>query len=209
MLGGGYLLLVFAHSPNLPMPTGQLLHAIRVRFPALASPTVASSVRIIETLERPIPMEFPRPTPLSEVLEYLREATTTPGRPGLPIYLDPIGLQEAERTPDSTIAIDLRGVPLKVTLWMALKRLGMDYVVEDGVLRITDETHEEGAPFYEIRPQSQDHLMFPHREAILALSSDLADPYLIVGHCLLALLMAGFGALMGPILAGALPRAPA
>ncbi len=198
VFGVGYLLLVFTPSPYLPMPTGLLLQSLRARFPALAGLTAASNARIIEELERPIPMEFPRKAPLSEVLAYLKKSTRPPNGPGFPIYLDPIGLGEAERTPASTIAIDLRGVPLKVSLAIALGQVGMGYIVEDGMLRITsfESLHDQEAPFYFIGPRSRDRRMFDQREAKLTLTSDLADPYLIAGHCLLVMLVAGLGALV-------------
>ncbi len=210
MFGGGYLVLVFTPSPYLPMPTGLLLQSLRSRFPALAGPTAASNARIIEELERPIPMEFPRKTPLSAVLAYLKKSTSPPNGPGIPIYLDPVGLAEAERTPDSTIAIELRGVPLKVSLAIALGQVGMGYIVEDGMLRITsaESMHDQEAPFYSIGPRSRDHRSFGQREARLALTSDLADPYLIVGHCLLAMLLAGLGAIASPRIAGAVAHRP-
>ena len=96
LLGGGYLLLVFSHSPYLPLPSGQFLHALRVWFPVLSGSAGRASARILDELERPIPMSFPAPTPLSEVLAYVKKSTATPGRPEIQIYLDPIGLQEAE-----------------------------------------------------------------------------------------------------------------
>jgi hypothetical protein len=208
MLGGGYLLLVFSHSPYLPLPSGQFLHALRVWFPVLSGSAGPADARILDELERPIPMSFPEPTPLSEVLAHVKRSTTTPGRPEIPIYLDPIGLQEAERSPDSTIAIDLRDVPLRVSLRAALKQLGMDYVVTNGLLYVTSEdtfrSEDEEDPFYaETDREAYHHEQFRHRQAQLWLSADLADPYLIAGHCLLSLLMAGIGGLAGPFLARA------
>ena len=205
LLDAGYLLLVFSQSPYRPMPSGQFLHAFRVRFPALAGPTAASNARILEELERPISVEFPRKTPLSKVLAHIKKSTSPPNGPGIPIYLDPVGLAEAERTPDSTITIDLRGVPLKVSLAIALRQIGRGYVVEDGMLRITsfESLHDQEAPFYSIGPRSRDHRMFGQREARLSLTADLSDPYLIVGHCLLAMLLAGLGAIAGPRIAEA------
>ena len=58
------------------------------------------------------------------------------GKP-IPIYVDPIGLQQAERTLNSTVTIDLEGVPLKTSLRLALKQLGLAYCVRDGVLIIS------------------------------------------------------------------------
>ncbi len=49
----------------------------------------------------------------------------------------PQGLQDADKAIDSTIAIDLEGIPLRVTLNLLLRQLGMDYYVEDGILNIS------------------------------------------------------------------------
>lgn len=148
LLGGGYLVLVFSHSPYLPLPTSQLLHGLRLGFPWLASPNAAASARILDELERPIALEFPEPTPIRDVLESIRRATEEPGRQGIPIYLDPIGLQEAEKSPDSTVTIDVRDVPLKTALHAALRPIGMDFVVQDGLLFVTSEyeTDDDARP---------------------------------------------------------------
>ena len=56
-------------------------------------------------------------TPLEDVLKYIKKATTSSNYSGIPIYVDPIGLQEVEKSMTSTVRnIDLNGVPLKVTL---------------------------------------------------------------------------------------------
>ncbi len=122
-------------------------------------------------------MEFNTETPLDDVLKYIKQATSSPTGPGIPIYVDPIGLQEAERSLNSTVQIDLQGVPLRETLRLCLKQLFMTYEVKEGRLRITNE----------------DDFLAP----------DLEDPFPIVGHCLLALLAAGFGAVAAPLVADA------
>lgn len=202
LLGGGYLLLVFGHETFWPLPTGQLLHALRVRFPGLASPAVASSVRILDELERPIPMEFPESIRLADLVEYIERATSGPGHPGVPIYLDLLELEDAERSPDSKLSIDLQGLPLKVALRVALRDLQLDYEVEDGLLRVisSESIREEDDPFYGSTSRIGDHL-FLDRGARLTLSADLRDAYLVVGHCLLAMAAAGLGAAAGRILA--------
>ncbi len=43
-------------------------------------------------------MSFNAETPLDDVLKYIKQATTTPTFSGIPIYVDPVGLQEAERS---------------------------------------------------------------------------------------------------------------
>ncbi len=88
-------------------------------------------------------MSFATETPLDDVLKYIKQATTTPTFSGIPIYVDPIGLQEAERSLNSTVQIDLEGVPLKTTLRLILKQLGLAYTVKDGFMIITSEDSED------------------------------------------------------------------
>ena len=82
-------------------------------------------------------MSFADPTPLEDVLKYIKQATTTPNYAGIPIYVDPMGLEEATATLDSTVTLDLEGVPLKTTLRLMLKQIGLAYCVRDGVLIIS------------------------------------------------------------------------
>ncbi len=97
------------------------------------------SRRILEKLAEPISMSFNSETPLDDVLKYIKQATTSPTYSGIPIYVDPKGLQEAERSVNSTIQIDLEGIPLRRTLQLLLTQLGLAYYVEDGILVITSE----------------------------------------------------------------------
>src|SRR5262249_54408823 len=91
----------------------------------------------------PISMSFANETPLDDILKYIKQATTTPSFSGIPIYVDPIGLQEAEKSLTSTVTIDLEGVPLKTTLKLLLKQLGLTYTVKDGFLMITSKESED------------------------------------------------------------------
>ncbi len=129
----------------------------------------------MKALERPIPMRFPEPTPLEDVLKYVKKATANPEQPDIPIYVDPLGLQEAERSLQSPVSIDIEGVPLRASLDLCLDQLGLHYFVRDGCVRITsldDESQPEGE-----------------------------DPYRIVGHCLLALIAAAIGGMLAPLVA--------
>ena len=76
----------------------------------------ARSQAILAILDEPINMPFANETPLEDVLKYIKQATTTEKHPGLPIYVDPVGLLEAERTTNSTVQIDLENVPLRASL---------------------------------------------------------------------------------------------
>jgi tetratricopeptide (TPR) repeat protein len=98
---------------------------------------------IIAKLDEPISMSFANETPLEDVLKYIKSATQGPNDSGIPIYVDPVGLQEAEKTMQSPVQLDLEGVPLKTTLRLMLKQLGLTYTVKDGMLTITSESSED------------------------------------------------------------------
>ena len=83
-------------------------------------------------------MQFGNETPFEDVLKYIK-ASTSKGKddPGLPIYVDPLGLQEAEKTLQSTIVMDLEKVPIRTALRLMLRQLSLDYTIEDGILIIS------------------------------------------------------------------------
>ncbi len=63
---------------------------------------------IIEAVARPMPLHYQEGTGLTSLDEFLREfrraSTGSPGLgPGIPIYVDPIGLQEAGRSLNNTV----------------------------------------------------------------------------------------------------------
>jgi hypothetical protein len=70
---------------------------------------------------------------------------------GLPIYIDPLGLSDAERTMQSPVQIELEGVPLKSGLRLLLKQLGLNYVVKDGMI-VIDTPERFAAEFAEGQP---------------------------------------------------------
>ena len=105
------------------------------------------------------------PSSLGTIPYTLIDETRTKGT-GIPIYVDPAGLQKAHQTVLSTITMDFEGVPLRTTLRLLLRQLGLRYEVGDGLLTITSGT---AAPVS-------------------------TEPYLRIGHCLFALLAAWIGA---------------
>ena len=104
-------------------------------------PIASDSAAIWEILDRPIAMPFENDTPLGDVLRYIREQTAGEVFPdGLPIYVDPIELENAEETLESPVQIRIVGLPLRTTLGLALEQLGLRYDVSDeGYLHITFE----------------------------------------------------------------------
>jgi hypothetical protein len=184
LFGGGYLILAFIQTddwnPSPGFPTSRLLNAIRqsdlrVLTGGYLSPAIAerNNQRIVEALGKPLEMSFPNETPIEDVLQYVQDATRTPDGWELPIYVDPVGLQEAEKTMTSPVTISLKRVPLQTTLRLMLEQLGLDYRVRDGILLISSDDDE--TPVF-------------------------VDPFLTVGHCLLSLIAAGLGGLLAPLM---------
>ena len=123
---------------------------------------------ILARLDEPVSMSFANETPLEDVLKYIKAATTGPNDSGFPIYVDPVALNEAGKTMKSPVKLDVEGVPLRVTLGLLLKQLDLEYVVQDGLLKIGN-----------------------------ASTVSSATPFHRMGHCYLALLAAFCGGCAG------------
>jgi hypothetical protein len=108
--------------------------------PGVRPGTDPRSQALIARLEATIPMKFPNPTPLEEVLKYLHSATAGPSGEAIPIYVDPVEdfdsgnpLEGLMQTP---ITMDLEGVPLRRTLKLLAEQLGMGYGIKDGMVTL-------------------------------------------------------------------------
>jgi hypothetical protein len=115
------------------------LPAIHPRPP---HPLSAAAAQTWLKLQQPVPMPFGNETPLEDVVKYIKQVTSKPDKEpkdsGIEIYVDPVGLQEAEKTMTSPVLIDLAGLPLATSLELLLKQLGLRfYVQKDGLLAIT------------------------------------------------------------------------
>jgi hypothetical protein len=140
-------------------------------------PSADRTALILEALARPAEMPFPNETPLEDFIEYVKRTTVREGLPeGIPIYVDPNGLQEAEKGPRSLIQIDLKGVTLNESLRLVLRQLSLAHSVCNGYLLITAEAADW--PFDE-------------------------DPFLIVGHCMIAVVGAFLGGVLAPLISDA------
>jgi hypothetical protein len=58
---------------------------------------------------------------------------------GVPIYVDPIGLQEAGVTMASSLTMSSKAMPIKEALEKSLRQLKLDYVVRDEFLFISSK----------------------------------------------------------------------
>jgi hypothetical protein len=113
--------------------------APRVFRPATVT---AAAAKTWMKLQQPISMPFENETPLEDVLKYIRQATASKEETGIPIYLDPVGLVENEKTMQSPVTISLEGIPLETTLRLLLTQLGLAYEVQkDGLVIISSEAY--------------------------------------------------------------------
>jgi len=95
------------------------------------------SLAVLKKLDEPVSMSFANETPLADVLAYIKSATAGPKDTGIPIYVDPIGLQEADITMTSPVTVDMEGVPLRQILYLLLAQLNLTYQVDHGFVFIT------------------------------------------------------------------------
>jgi hypothetical protein len=145
-------------------------------FPADSAAVADANRRVWKALEQPVPMTFPNEAPLEDILNHVRSAIRSPDGREVAIYVDPVGLQEAEKTMTSPIQIEMEGIPLRTTLRLALKQLGLVYLVREGLVFITYQSSED--------------------------VDAVVDYYLLLGHCILALLAAALGAWLVPLVSG-------
>ena len=114
----------------------------RVYFKA---PITAEAAAVWIKLQKKAPLKFENETPFDEFLKKFKEAVDgKDDATGVMIYVDPIGLQEAEKTMSSVITINLANVRLETGLRLAVKQLGLTFRVDpDGLLMITSRDSKD------------------------------------------------------------------
>lgn len=109
----------------------------------LTSPMTGAAARTWMKLQEPITLPFANETPLEDAMKLIKETTAGKNDRGIQFYVDPVGLQEAEKTMTSPITLSLEDVPLSTALTLLLKQLGLTYSVQkDGIVIITDVSNE-------------------------------------------------------------------
>ncbi len=114
----------------------------------------AKTKAIHDSLDREVVLKILNRTTFEEALKIVKEASKTPGIPdGIPIYVDPIGLQELKVSMDSPLEgiIPADEIPLSQYLDMVLEPLGLGYAVKDGILTVITKDGVIGETFAELR----------------------------------------------------------
>jgi hypothetical protein len=97
---------------------------------------------IRDRLEEKVDLTFEK-TPLEDVLKFVKKATSKgPDDKGISIYVDPVGLHEAEKTLTTPVSFVAKGEPLKSSLKRLVKSIDLTYMVKDGLLTITSASDE-------------------------------------------------------------------
>jgi len=95
------------------------------------------NLAILKKLEEPVSLHFPQETPLEEVMKHIKDVSKGSDGKRIPIYVDPTGLQEADKNLGTPVTLDLEDIPLRFSLRLILKQLGLAYCVRDGVVIIS------------------------------------------------------------------------
>jgi RNA polymerase sigma factor (sigma-70 family) len=93
-----------------------------------------------QKLDKVIDAEFPGLITLSALLKHIRTATTDTDYPGIPIYVNPIGLQEVKQSMDVAIEVNRKRCSVREVLWWALHPLQLSYFIKDGFLMVDSRT---------------------------------------------------------------------
>lgn len=158
---------------NSPAPPTVTMLAPPSAPPPLASiPRSPAWARTWLALQQPVDMPFAEETRLEDVLKYLRAKLAEGDKPRISIYLDPVGLQEAEKTCESPVTLEADAVPVATALSLVLKQLGMEYrIQDDGIVVITSMS--SSADEYDLQALLASEI-FQLRQEIYALRSELA-----------------------------------
>jgi hypothetical protein len=94
--------------------------------------------QLLALLEKPIDLPLPPGATLEDALKAIKKATqSASSASGILIYVDPIGLQEAEITMMSPVKVASQGVALKTWLRELLEPLKLGYTAQNGLLTVT------------------------------------------------------------------------
>jgi len=110
-------------------------------------PETPETKRIREQLARPVTVEFDS-TKFDEVIETFRRLSR------VNILVDPKARLAQGITPDTTVKLKVKDIPLRSALTLALEEVNLDFVIRNGVIFVTSQwgarQHFE-TRFYDVR----------------------------------------------------------
>jgi RNA polymerase sigma factor (sigma-70 family) len=107
-----------------------------LRLAQQAAQMAARTAKILEKLDEAIDLKLPDPVQLDAFLKAVKQATTDKNFMGIPIYVDPVGLQEVGLSIDSHVSVHRSG-RAGVVLRETLRPFRLSFIVRDGFLMIS------------------------------------------------------------------------
>ena len=96
--------------------------------------------QVEKQLDLRIDAEFPKGIALVDLLKHIKQETTKAQPPGLPIYVNPIGLEELKRVIGFIVTVNHKQQPVRNILQQALGDAGLKFAATDGFLMIDSRT---------------------------------------------------------------------
>jgi general secretion pathway protein D len=141
-------------------------------------------LEIERRLRTPVLLQFQN-APLSQVMDYLARMA------GINLHLDPQGLAEMGVSSDEPVTINLsQEISVKSALNLILEPLGLGYVIQDEVLKVTSEQRRQGklyrkvyyvadlvTPIPNFAPSSNLGLAGAYRDALAAVGFGGSSPW--------------------------------
>ena len=113
-------------------------------------PLSVAAARTWLKLASPTDLPFEDGISLDDACKYIRQATAGPNSPGLAIFVDPAALRKNHATMESTVSLNVQGIPLASSLRLLLGQVNLGFGVdEDGVVIVRDKGE---IPFSQSRP---------------------------------------------------------
>lgn len=118
----------------------------RAKYKAVdLAPVSEAEEEIRKALTQPISFDF-QEAPLSDVIQFIRDFA------GINIVIDQDGLAEAGIDATEPISLALHNVPLKSALKLALRPVGLAYIIRDDVLLITSRETADSTLITKVYP---------------------------------------------------------
>jgi RNA polymerase sigma factor (sigma-70 family) len=148
-----------ADDPPAPGGAAQAAKAQPAPKPRRGIDRDARTLAIEMALDQEVVLQIPNRTTLVDALKHIKAMTAGPDLPsGIPIYVEPEGREEVGVDLDKPIDLILipNKVPLRKSLLVLLRPLGLDFEVRDGLLTVTSRDQILAKEIVRLREQLRD-----------------------------------------------------